>query len=126
MCIAVLCAVCCAVLFVYVFKWRHFNSEWNFLSFIYVPIESVDYISVLQLAFPLSLSLSLAFCHRKYENGETCALGSVGAVMCKAMRVKIIRKQQKKKNENSFMDLLELGNVENDEREKKNMKRYKE
>lgn len=24
------------------------------------------------------------------------------------------------------MDLLELGNVENDEREKKNMKRYKE
>lgn len=92
---------------VYMFEWRHFNSEWDFLSFIYVPIESVDFIScrtsvpTLSLAvspplihsltpsLPHFLPFSLLFCvcvccHEEHENRETCALGSVGAVMCKA------------------------------------------
>lgn len=106
-CVCVCAPFSYAMLCVYMFEWRHFNSEWDFLSFIYVPIESVDFIScrtwVPTRFLPLSLSLSFTppfspgllaiwcvcvcvfvCCHEEHENRETCALGSVGAVMWKA------------------------------------------
>lgn len=72
-----------------------FQLKWDSLSSIYVLTEFIDYIS----------SFSS---HEKYENGETYILGSLNASMCKAMRVKIIRKKKKC----STMKMLELADVE--------------
>lgn len=71
---------------VYICVWvAPFQLEWDSLSSIYVPTTvSIDYISVFGS-------------HEKHENGETYILGSLNAVMCKAMRVKIIRKRREKK-----------------------------
>lgn len=55
------------------------STQMGFPFLYLVCAEFIDYIS----------SFSS---HEKYENGETYILGSLNASMCKAMRVKIIRK----------------------------------
>lgn len=81
------------VLCIYVYERRHFN--WNRIFF----YLCANWVYRLYKRARLS---------RKHKNGETYIAGSVCAVMCKPMRVKIIRKSKK----TSIMEMVGVGDVE--------------